>query len=146
VIPPAARPSPAFLAPATDPQLPGYESLATGTSSGYGEVASVDRNPQTGEVTVRATNSGAERYPWGVERYQETITHRTSDAAPEDTSVTGTHRMEVEVGNRRLRWEAELDFTSDAHDFHYVYTRRLLENGRLVRDKVWRETIPRDFQ
>jgi len=54
-------------------------------------------------VTVTATNSGGQRYPWGVERYQETITHRTSDAAPELTAVHGTHRMEVDVGERHLR-------------------------------------------
>jgi putative CocE/NonD family hydrolase len=146
VVPPGARPAPDFLPPRSDPQLPGYATLDLGTSSGYGEVSSVDRNPQSGRVVVKATNSGGQRYPWGTERYREEIVHTTSDDSPADSGVSGTHQMEVEVGDRVLRWEGELEFRSDLETFHYTYTRRLLENGRLVRERVWREEIPRDFQ
>jgi putative CocE/NonD family hydrolase len=146
VVPPGEGPAPSFLPPAQNPKLEGFESLDTGTSSGYGEISSVDRNPQTGEVTITATNSGATRYPWGTETYRETIEHRTSDAHPENTAVRGSHRMEVALEGRVLVWEAELSFTSDPDNFYYRYTRRLEENGELVREKTWTDTIPRDFQ
>jgi putative CocE/NonD family hydrolase len=142
----ADRPRPAFLPPAESPELPGFETLDAGTSSGYGEISSVDRNPQTGEVTVTATNTGGMRYPWGTETYRETIEHRTSDEHPENTRVAGTHRMEVTVGDRVLLWEAELSFSSDAENFYYEYTRRLTENGRELREKTWKDKIPRDHQ
>ena len=132
--------------PAENPELAGFESLDTGTSSGYGEVSSVDRNPQTGEVTVTATNTGATRYPWGTETYRETIEHHTSDPHPEHTEVHGTHRMEVALSDRVLVWFAELDFGSDRDNFYYRYTRRLEQDGELVREKTWNDTIPRDFQ
>ena len=106
----------------------------------------MDRNPQTGEVRVFATNTGGTRYPWGVERYKETIEHRTSDAKPEATSVLGTHRMDVELPGRKLTWEAELSFRSDSDNFYYDYLRRLSENGTVIREKTWTDTIPRDFQ
>ncbi len=134
------------MPPTESPQLAGFESIDTGTSSGYGEISSVDRNPQTGEVIVTATNDGATRYPWGTETYRETIEHRTSDAHPENTSMTGSHRMEVTLEDRVLVWQADLIFTSDLENFHYRYTRRLEENGELVREKTWTDTIPRDFQ
>ncbi|HSD69759.1 MAG TPA: CocE/NonD family hydrolase [Woeseiaceae bacterium] len=146
VVPPGKRPSPAFLPPVTSPDLPGYESLDSGTSSGYGEVSSVDRNPQTGEVTLTATNTGATRYPWGTETYRESIEHKTSDAHPENTSMTGRHRLEVTLPERVLLWEAELTFRSDLNNFHYHYVRRVSENGTLVREKSWEEIIPRDYQ
>jgi hypothetical protein len=146
VVPPGEGPAPSFLPPAQNPELEGFQSLDTGTSSGYGEISSVDRNPQTGEVTVTATNSGASRYPWGTESYRETIEHRTSDSHPENTAVRGSHRMEVALEGRVLVWEAELSFTSDRNNFYYRYTRRLEENGELVREKTWTDTIPRDFQ
>jgi putative CocE/NonD family hydrolase len=130
----------------TSLHMGGESGSHTGTSSGYGEISSVDRNPQTGEVTVTATNSGAYRYPWGSEAYRETIEHRTSDAHPENTEVRGTHRMEVTLKDRVLVWEANLSFTSDRENFYYRYTRRLEENGELVREKTWTDTIPRDFQ
>jgi hypothetical protein len=126
--------------------LPGYATLDAGTSSGYGEISSVDRNPQTGHVRITATNTGGQRYPWGEERYHETIEHRVSDAAPEKASLLGTHRMEVTLPNRTLVWEAELSFTSDRGNFYYSYQRRLSENGKLLREKRWTDTIPRDFQ
>jgi hypothetical protein len=146
VVPPGERPAPVFLSPVEGPKLAGYEDVDTGTNSGYGEISSVDRNPQTGEVTVKATNSGASRYPWGSETYRETIEHRTSDAHPEATSVKGTHRLEVTVGGRVITWEAELELSSDRESFFYRYLRRVSENGRVVREKRWNETIARDFQ
>jgi uncharacterized protein len=137
---------PEFLPPVAYPGAPGFETLDSGTPSGYGEINSVNRNPQTGEVTVRATNSGGTAYPWGTETYHETIEHRTSDANPAVTSMTGTHWLQIELEDRTLRFEGGLDFRSDADNFHYEYFRRLTENGELVREKRWTETLPRDFQ
>jgi len=146
VVPPGKTSAPEFLPPAESPVLAGFESLDTGNASGYGEISSVDRNPQTGEVTVTATNTGGYRYPWGTETYREAIEHKTSDAHPENTSMLGTHRMEVTLKDRVLLWEAQLSFTSDANNFYYQYTRKLSENGKLLREKTWTDRIPRDFQ
>ena len=146
IVPLADQPVPNFLPPVESPPLPGFESIDTGTSSGYGEVSSVDRNPQTGEVTLKATNTGAMRYPWGTETFRETIEHISSDAHPENTTVNGTHRLEVALTDRVLLWEAELTFKSDFDNFYYEYLRRVSEDGKVVREKSWKETIPRDFQ
>jgi hypothetical protein len=146
LVPFEARPRPSFLPPSEDPRLPGFERLVEETSSGYGEVSSIERNPQTGAAKVVATNSGGVRHPWGVERYWETITHETNDLKPEETSMRGIHRMQVELEGRTLVWEADLLFRSDLLNFYYTYTRRLLEGGILVREKSWNDTIPRDFQ
>ena len=146
VVPPGRGSAPRFLPPAASPTLPGYADLETGTTSNYGEVSSVNRNPQTGEVTVTATNSGGTRYPWGTETYHETIEHRTSDDHPEKTSLRGSHEMVVTLPDRELTWTAELEFTSDSENFYYRYVRRLHENGKLIREKEWRDAIPRDFQ
>src|SRR5690606_1968182 len=108
VVPPGERPAPGFLPPVESPRLPGYETLDAGTSSGYGEISSVDRNPQTGEVTAVATNGDARRYPWGTEIFRERIEHRTSDAHPESTSVRGSHEIEITLEDRVLRFEGEL--------------------------------------
>ena len=146
VVPFEKRPVPTFLQPMESPVLPGFETVATGTRSGYGEISSIDRNPQTGTANVTATNSGGTRYPWGMERYRETIHHSVADGEPESASVVGSHRMEVEMPGRSLAWEAELSFRSDRENFYYSYRRRLSENGKLLRERTWTDTIPRDFQ
>jgi len=146
VVPPGETRDPGFLPPAESPQYPGYESMDLGTTSGYGEISSVDRNPQTGGVVLKATNSGATRYPWGTDTYRATIEHRTSDENPAETVVIGTHRFEVELEDRVLLWSANLEFESDRENFYYTYTRKLSVNGEAVRKKTWKETIPRDHQ
>jgi uncharacterized protein len=146
VVPFEQRPVPDFLAPAKDPAFAGVESIESGTTSGYGEISSVERNPQTGSVVAKATNGGATRYPWGEERSLETIRYEINDHAPADAKVTGTHRLEVDLPGRKLVWDAELVFQSDRENFHYSYRRRLTENGKPVREKSWNQTIARDYQ
>jgi putative CocE/NonD family hydrolase len=146
VVPFEDRPVPAFLPPAEDPVFAGVESLDSGTTSGYGEISSVDRNPATGTVVAKATNGSGTRYPWGTERSFETIRNAINDGAPADAEVLGTHRLEVELPGRKLVWDAELTFSSDRENFHYSYRRRLSEDGTTLREKTWTRTIPRDFQ
>jgi len=147
VVPYEKRPVPDFLPPSkNDPEFGGVESLEGGTTSGYGEISSVERNPQTGTVVAKATNESGTRYPWGIERNFETIRYEINDHAPADAKVTGTYRMEAELPGRKLVWDAELTFRSDRENFHYSYYRRLSENGEPVREKTWNQTIPRDHQ
>jgi putative CocE/NonD family hydrolase len=146
VVPFEERPVPAYLPPAQDPVYADVESLNSGTTSGYGEISSVDRNPATGTVVVKATNGSGTRYPWGTERSFETIRYEINDGAPADAEVLGTHRLEVELPGRKLVWDAELTFSSDRGNFHYSYRRRLSENGKTLREKTWARIIPRDFQ
>ncbi len=146
VVPPEDRPSPRFEEPTPGPNLPGYETLDAGNVTGYGEIQSVERDPLTGEAFGVATNSGGSRYPWGVERFEERIEHRTSDRNPAATSVQGVYSLTQELADRTLRFEQDLDLRSDVDDFRLTVTRRLRIDGELVRQKEWDETIPRDFQ
>jgi putative CocE/NonD family hydrolase len=146
VVPEATRPRPVFAPPEEDPQLPGFETLDAGSVSGYGEISSIDRNPQTRTTKVTARNTGGSRYPWGTERFEETITHEASDEHPEATSVRGEHRTTVELADRTLVWESRTSLRSDRETFTYTCTRRLLRDGVLVREKTWEDAIPRDHQ
>jgi hypothetical protein len=43
-----------------------------------------------------------------------------------------------------LTWKSILKVTSDSENFFYDQRRELLNNGEVVREKSWKETIPRD--
>lgn len=147
VIPPEERPRPNFLPiEERNDVLAGFEPIDTGTPSGYGEISSVERNPQTGSARVVATNNSAHRYPWGEESDTETITHEANDHHPEATSVRGDYSTTVKLKDRTLRWESTVVWRSDHDHFYYTGTRRLLKDGVLVREKAWDESIPRDHQ
>jgi uncharacterized protein len=149
VVPQAKRPAPDYLPideVRKDERLTGFEPLDLETPSGYGEISSVDRNPRTGKAKVVATSSSAHRFPWGEERNSESITHEAKDDEPDKTSVKGEYATEVKLPGRTLRWQSVVIFRSDRENFYYSAVRRLLENGSLVREKKWEDTIPRDFQ
>jgi predicted acyl esterase len=144
---PARRPRPDFAPPEKDEALTGFGTLETGTASGYGEIESVERFPAAGGAArVRATNGGGVRFPWGTERNTESIVHEAQDGKPEAVSVTGDYSTTVALPDRTLRWEAHVVFRSNRDTFFLTYTRRLLRDGVLVREKTWTDAIPRDFQ
>jgi len=137
---------PVFQEPVDSPLLPGYETIDSGNVSGYGEISSVDRDPRNGDATAIATNTGGTRYPWGVETFEEHIEHKTSDSNPEKTSAKGVYALQIKMEERTVRLEAEVEFRSDLENFHLSFIRRLKENGEVIREKNWSETIPRDHQ
>ncbi|MDH4065370.1 MAG: hypothetical protein OEW19_13305, partial [Acidobacteriota bacterium] len=132
--------------PGTRDTLPGFESIETGSTSGYGEISSIERNPQTHTTRVVATNDSGTRYPWGEQRETEKITYEAEDDHPESAAVHGEYSTTVTLKDRTLRWESQVTLKSDRVSFFYTNVRRLFENGVLVREKTWNETIPRDYQ
>lgn len=146
IVPHEDRPKPSFLPPAKDPDIPGYGTLAEGTTSGYGEIARVERDVAARSTKVVALDSGRHQYPWGTSQYEESITHEASDDHPETASVRGEYRTTLVLKDRTLVFESHVTFRSDRDNFYYDGFRRLLKDGVLVRDKAWKDTIPRDFQ
>jgi hypothetical protein len=136
----------AFLEPEESPKLEGYRSLPSETVSDYAEIKEVLRDERKRTTSVTATNSGGAEYPWGTMHYTEEIVHKASDDQPEAASVKSIYTITAELAKRTLKWEGLLDFSSDRDNFYYRYTRRLLQNGALLREKHWKETIPRDHQ
>jgi len=146
VVPPGEERLPEFKEPVPSPVLAGYETLDAGNSTGYAAITEIEHDPETGEAFGVATNTGATRYPWGIERFEEEIEHRTSDANPAQTSVVGRYKQTEELPDRTLDFEQTVEFTSDEKNFYLKFHRWALVNGELYAEKTWEETLPRDFQ
>jgi len=126
--------------------MPGYETLDAGNITGYAAITEIRADPETGEAYGFATNSGATRYPWGIERFEEEIEHRISDVNPANTSVIGRYALIQELDDRTLRFEQDVSFTSDEENFYLKFDRRVLVDGELTGENQWDEVIERDFQ
>jgi putative CocE/NonD family hydrolase len=146
VVPPGESRAPNFVQPKPDPVLPGYETLDAGNITGYAAITSVEQDPETDEVFGVATNSGATRYPWGIERFEEELEHRTSDTNPARTSVTGRYKLTQELDDRVLEFEQAVEFRSDEENFHLKFHRWVLVDGEMFAERTWDESIPRDHQ
>ncbi len=146
VIPYEERPVPTFREPVESPSLPGFGSIDSGNITGYAEIDTIHYDEETGEAYGFARNSTASQFPWGIERFEEELEHRTSDSNPAVTSVRGTYAVIKELENRTLRLEQDVTFSSDEDNFHLIFHRRLKVNGEVTHEKSWDEIIPRDFQ
>ena len=146
IMPESDRPRPEFLPPSEDPQLPGYAALELEDESvsGYAEIRSIERIPLESKTRIVAAGASGSLHRGTKIKYSEEIVHEAQDTDPARASVTGKTRYIVELDGRTVTVEGVLSFTSDREDFFYTYTRRLLENGKLIREKTWEEAIPRD--
>jgi len=142
--PGSTRPVPApFPEPAKDPVLSDYQSLSSETSTGYAEIKEITRNQRTRTTTVLATNSGSNKYPWGITHHNQSIVYEVSDDNPAEASLNSTYSISVEKENNLLKWTGILKFSSDEKHYFYDYTRLLEDNNELIRQKNWSEKIPR---
>ena len=144
--PQSDRKGPEFLPPAKNPGLPGYGHVKVGeeTDSGYAETKSLERSLGTSKTRVIASGTSGSVYPWGTIKYWENMVHEAQDDDPARAGITGTSRYLIELEGRTVTVEGDLSFISDRTNFYYTYTRRVLENGKMVKEKTWKETIPRD--
>ena len=146
VIPPTEERTPTWVEPQPNPRMPGFETIDSGNITGYAAITEIHTDSETGEAYGYATNSGASRRPWGIERFEEEIEHRTHDENPANTSVTGRYALTQELEDRTLSFEQEVTFRSDADNFYLRFDRKLLVDGELHSENVWDEVIERDFQ
>ncbi|MGI9222189.1 MAG: CocE/NonD family hydrolase [Woeseiaceae bacterium] len=146
VVPPGEERDPDFRLPEPGPSLAGFETLASGNATGYASITAIERDPKTNEAFGVARNNNAEKYPWGIARFEEEIEHRTSDTNPARTSVIGRYKITQELQDRTLEFEQSVEFNSDKENFYLKFHRRVVENGELFAEKTWDEVLPRDFQ
>jgi putative CocE/NonD family hydrolase len=86
------------------------------------------------------------RFPWGRMRSIEYLRFKVSDAHPELAAALGEGDLHVLLAGRTLQWRTRLSLRSDADAFHYRFRRTLAEDGREIRRRDWKESVPRDFQ
>ena len=111
---------------------------------GLGWTASHDPAKQQGMVEWRGGST--DDYPWGTEDVREHIVYRADDVHPELSSMQGEAVMTVQLKDRQLVWRTLLDTHSDEKNFYLDVKRELSENGKLIRNRRWQSTVPRDGQ
>jgi uncharacterized protein len=134
-------------APAFQPPHPSEERKDI-TSVGYpwpGEWT-LERDEANQKATVHWKGKAETNYPWGKEIDYESLVYNVDDAHPETSAVKGEAESVFALSGRELRWRGHLSVTTDQKNFYYKYTRQLLKDGQMVKQKTWEETIPRDHQ
>lgn len=106
----------------------------------------VERDEGRQKATVVWKGKSQSDYPWGKETDYEQLTYDVEDAHPAANAVRGEAESIYELHGRVLTWRGRLFVTSDEKNFFYKYTRELLKDGKMLKQKTWQETIHRDHQ
>ena len=142
VVPVKGAPAPAFQSPQPAEQRKDIKSI------GYpwpGEWT-LERDEANQKARVRWKGKAETDYPWGKEIDYESLVYDVDDAHPETSAVHGEAESIFTLKGRELRWRGHLSVTTDQKNFYYKYTRELLKDGQILKQKTWEETIPRDHQ
>ena len=104
------------------------------------------RNEKTGDATFTTTDGVS----WSIDnntfKSSNTFNWHVNDASPANASYDGERRNIFNIGNREIDLATKAQIKSDATHFHVTFTKILRENGKLVREKTWTESIPRKHQ
>jgi predicted acyl esterase len=107
---------------------------------------STTRDEINRKTTVNWHGKSETEYPWGKETDYESLIYNAQDDHPEISSVQGEAKSMFELKRRVLTWQGHLSVMTDQKNFYYKYTRELLKDGAMVKQKTWEKTIPRDHQ
>ena len=138
---PPARPH--FFAPEETPPL---ESVKSEGDTWPPQVWTETHDLLTGVTRISWIGDDASQYPWGRMKDHEQMSYVLGDAHPEKSSIHAEGSTTIELSGRTLVWSVVIDFSSDLQNFYYHSERHLTENGKLIREKSWNDTIPRDHQ
>jgi putative CocE/NonD family hydrolase len=144
------------IVPVEPPARPTFEAIANETIPASevewsGEtwpphIWTVTHDLLTGTTHVFWVGDDQGKFNFGVMKDHEQMSYEITDANPAVSSIHGEAFTSVDIPNRALVWSVVLNLKSDQKNFYYHFERKLTENGRVIREKKWDETIARDHQ
>jgi hypothetical protein len=79
-------------------------------------------------------------------RRHATNTFKVKDDDPAHASYVAVSDYAITLPGRAIKLDAKYTLVSDEKNFNLTVTRRLSENGKVVREKRWDKMIPRNLQ
>jgi uncharacterized protein len=142
LVPPSVYAEPQFSAPQPAEQRKDIQAAGFPWPGEW----KTERDELAGKTTVRWNGKSEETYPWGKETDLEALTYETDDNHPESSAVHGEAEIVMASKDKTLTWRGHLTLTSDAKNFYYKYVRELYQDGKILKQKTWEETVARDHQ
>lgn len=113
---------------------------------GNGPVFNSVRNEATGDSMFETSSDTAWTLHDNTYKSSESYRWNVNDAAPANARYEGQRRNVFTIAGREIDLSTKAVITSDADYFHVTFTKTLQQNGKLVRERTWAESIPRRFQ
>jgi predicted acyl esterase len=143
VIPFAQRPVPNFFPPEAREERPDARPLE-GPGWPYKHTVTKDLDRSTTTVELEAER----RWEIKGRRYTsiEKVAYQTNDRDPAQSSFFGEGGHIVRLENRVLELKLLVSIISDEESFHVKIVRQIFEKNKLVKERRWEASLPREFQ
>jgi predicted acyl esterase len=143
VIPFARREIPNFFPPEAREERPDAHPL---NSLGWPYKHTVTRDLQRATTTVEL--EAERRYEIQGRRYAsiEKVAYRTNNLNPARSSFFGEGGHIIHLENRILELKLLVSIVSDEGNFHVKIVRQIFEENKLIRERRWESSLPREFQ
>jgi putative CocE/NonD family hydrolase len=143
VIPYANRPIPHFSPPEPREERPDARPLES-PGWPYKHLVTRDLNKSTTTVELEAEKR------WEIQgrRYTsiEKVAYQTNDLDPAQSSFFGEGRHIIHLGDRILELKLLISIVSDEKNFNLMIVRQIFEKNKLVKERHWEASLPREFQ
>ncbi len=111
-----------------------------------GPVFNSFRNEQTGDSAFTTASDMTWVIHDNTYRSSEAYRWEVNDATPANARYQGERRNIFTIKGNEIDLETKARIESDASHFHVTFTKTLRKNGELIREKTWKEDIPRMYQ
>jgi len=83
----------------------------------------------------------------GREHYiSDTMSYKTNHLDPADALFRGKGVRIITLKDREIKLKTEVLIQSDLLNFHVTFSREIFENKKSLKKRIWKESIPREFQ
>jgi predicted acyl esterase len=143
VIPFAQRPIPNFFPPEPREERPDARPME---SPGWPYKHTVTRDLDRSTTTVEL--EAEKRWEIQGRRYTaiEKVAYQTNDLNPAESNFFGEGGYIIQLENRILELKFLVSVVSDEENFNVKIVRQIFEEKKLIRERRWEASLPRDFQ
>ena len=99
---------------------------------------------QDGETSVENSGNVIFRFPGLKIESKEKTVYTTNDHEPAQSSFFGSAEYNMQFPKRKIRYQTQMKIRSDELFFHVTFQRKIWQNNRLLRTKLWRESVRRE--
>lgn len=143
VIPFAQKPIPNFYPPEGREERPDARPLESpGWPYKHVVTRDLDRSTTTVELEAEKRWEIQERRYTSIEK----VAYQTNDQDPARSSFFGEGGHAIQIGERTVELKLLVSVISDEKNFNVKIVRQIFEQKKLVRERRWEATIPREFQ
>jgi predicted acyl esterase len=143
VIPFAQRPIPNFFPPEPREERPDARPME---SPGWPYKHTVTRDLDRSTTTVEL--EAEKRWEIQGRRYTaiDKVAYQTNDLNPAESNFFGEGGYIIQLENRILELKFLVSVVSDEENFNVKIVRQIFEEKKLIRERRWEASLPRDFQ